>query len=159
MPTTGKTVEDAVRIFSRAVYPIGLTSQTAWLGIYQGLLWYEPVRLGHYTSLPHIIDADKLRPSKSRRTKKLPFKPSAWQKRAEAAERYIAEQLGCAANQVQGKVDQLMRMTAYRGLQRQNSLGIAFIGVVKHVLETFGDRKSTRLNSSHIQKSRMPSSA
>ena len=30
-----------------------------------------------------------------------------------------------------------------------------------HVVETFehGDRKSTRLNSSHIQKSRMPSSA
>src|SRR5210317_2541891 len=26
-------------------------------------------------------------------------------------------------------------------------------------VETFGDRKSTRLNSSHIQKSRMPSSA
>ncbi len=143
MPTIGKTVEDALRIFSRAVYPMGLTPQTAWLGIYQGLLWYEPVKLGPYTSLPHIIDADKLRPSKSRRTKRQPFKPSAWQKRAETVERYIAEQLGCAANQVQGKVDQLMRMTGYRGLQRQNSLGIACIGVIKHVLETFGSRQLT----------------
>ena len=30
---------------------------------------------------------------------------------------------------------------------------------IAHVLETQRDRKSTRLNSSHIQKSRMPSSA
>ena len=29
----------------------------------------------------------------------------------------------------------------------------------KFITETIGDRKSTRLNSSHIQKSRMPSSA
>ena len=39
----------------------------------------------------------------------------------------------------------------------------SFIGLVRDVpmtLEHFpGDRKSTRLNSSHIQKSRMPSSA
>ena len=32
-------------------------------------------------------------------------------------------------------------------------------GDVKSVLESLRDRKSTRLNSSHTQKSRMPSSA
>ena len=31
--------------------------------------------------------------------------------------------------------------------------------MIMHVLDEFRDRKSTRLNSSHIQKSRMPSSA
>jgi hypothetical protein len=143
LPTIGKTVEDAIRIFSRAVYPMGLTPRTAWLGIYQGLLWYEPVKLGHYTSLPHIIDADKLRPSKSRRTKRQPFKPTAWQRRAEASERYIAGQLGCPTDQVQPIVDRLMRTPRYAGLQRQNSLGIAFIGVVRHILQTFGSPQLT----------------
>ena len=122
---------------------MGLTPQTAWLGIYQGLLWYEPVKLGHYTSLPHIIDADKLRPSKSRRTKRKPFKPSAWQKRAEAAEQYIARHLGCPAIEVQRKVDRLMRTPGYAGLQRQNSLGIGFIGIVKHILQAFGSQRLT----------------
>ena len=36
---------------------------------------------------------------------------------------------------------------------------IAFLFFGLHVATTVGDRKSTRLNSSHIQKSRMPSSA
>lgn len=143
MPTTTKTVEDVVKIFSRALYPVGLTPKTAWLGVYQALLWYEPVNLGQYTSLPHIIDADKLRPSKSRRTGKQPVKPSAWQRRAEAAEQYIAEQLKCPTHQVEHKVDQLMRMPQYVGLQRQNSLGIACIGITTHILRTFGSRQLT----------------
>ena len=32
-------------------------------------------------------------------------------------------------------------------------------GAERELLERYRDRKSTRLNSSHIQKSRMPSSA
>ena len=32
-------------------------------------------------------------------------------------------------------------------------------GAVRNLVSQFRDRKSTRLNSSHIQKSRMPSSA
>ena len=32
-------------------------------------------------------------------------------------------------------------------------------GVIAHSLSSLGDRKSTRLNSSHSQQSRMPSSA
>ena len=39
-------------------------------------------------------------------------------------------------------------------------LGIAAIGTIGFIIQfVFSDRKSTRLNSSHIQKSRMPSSA
>ena len=37
------------------------------------------------------------------------------------------------------------------------TLGLVFFGVA--ILQALSDRKSTRLNSSHIQKSRMPSSA
>ena len=37
--------------------------------------------------------------------------------------------------------------------------GPRFIRPIRSLLALYGDRKSTRLNSSHIQKSRMPSSA
>ena len=36
---------------------------------------------------------------------------------------------------------------------------IAYIGVTDFAQKEMGDRKSTRLNSSHITRSRMPSSA
>ena len=39
------------------------------------------------------------------------------------------------------------------------SVNIRDFGVFSLSAHTLGDRKSTRLNSSHIQKSRMPSSA
>ena len=39
------------------------------------------------------------------------------------------------------------------------SYTVGFVGVIQDVLSIVPDRKSTRLNSSHIQKSRMPSSA
>ena len=38
-------------------------------------------------------------------------------------------------------------------------LGCSAIGAGLALIAGIGDRKSTRLNSSHIQKSRMPSSA
>ena len=39
------------------------------------------------------------------------------------------------------------------------SVALVLLGLVAGALLPAGDRKSTRLNSSHIQKSRMPSSA
>ena len=50
------------------------------------------------------------------------------------------------SEQVPGMIERYRAMVAGRG------------GKI-HRLEDWGDRKSTRLNSSHIQKSRMPSSA
>jgi hypothetical protein len=44
---------------------------------------------------------------------------------------------------VQGMVDCLMHMPAYHGLQRQNILGSAFAGLLKHVLELFGSQGVT----------------
>jgi len=133
------TGANAIRIFRNAHYPQGLTASSVWLGIYQTLLWYEPVNWGKYTSLPHIIDADKLRPSAGRRKKAKPSaRPSAWQKRAEALENYLAQQLGCPVHEVVNHVDRLMRDPNYEGLQRQNPLGTAFVAIVKYILESFG---------------------
>lgn len=132
MPTKQQTITDAVSIVQGTNYPGGFSAQTAWLGIYRALLWYEPVNAAGITTLPHLIDADKLRPRKA------PATPNAWQRRALALEQYLAQQLSCPPNQVQQHVDQLLRLPAYQGLQRQNSLGIAFPGVVKFVLEQFG---------------------
>lgn len=140
MPNRQQTVADAIRIFSGAIYPSGLNQNTAWLGIYQALLWYEPVNLLGFTNLPHIIDADKLRPASKAHTWE---KPRVWQQRALSLNEYLAQQLSCTADQVVDKLDQLMKQPNYQGMQRQNSLGIAFAGIVKHILETFGSKTIT----------------
>ncbi len=137
MPTREQTIADAVQILDNAVYPSGLNTTTAWLGIYQALLWYEPVHQSGFDTLPHIIDADKLRPSPSAKSR--PHNsPSVWQQRAKAIDEYLAQQLGCAVEDVPAKTDLLMRLSGYQGMQRQNTLGIAFAGLIKHVLEKFG---------------------
>ena len=136
MPTKHQTIADATQIVQGALYPQGFSAQTAWLGIYRALLWYEPVQVTGFTSLPHIIDADKLRPSTRRKTW---VKPSAWQIRAQTFQQHFAQHLGVLPSQVEQIVDQLMKLPAYAGMQRQNSLGIAFSGVVRFVLEKFGN--------------------
>lgn len=137
MPTRKQTIADAIQIFENAEYPSGLNASTAWLGIYQTLLWYEPVNWLGFTDLPHIIDADKLRPASlaKRQTWK---RPSAWQRRAQALAEYLANQLGCPSSSVPHKTDLLMKQPDYVGMQRQNTLGIAFVGLTKHILEKFG---------------------
>lgn len=137
MPTREQTVADAIRLFEEAEYPSGLTASNAWLGIYQTLLWYEPVHWVGFTELPHIIEADRLRPSSATKKRKW-RKPSAWQRRALALAEYLGTQLGCPGSNVLQKTDLLMKQPDYQEMQRQNSLGIAFVGLVKHVLERFG---------------------
>ncbi len=93
MPTREQTIADAIEIVEKLDYPSGLRITTAWLGIYQTLLWYEPVNFLGFSDLPHIIEADKLRPSSSAR-KHTWTSPNAWQRRAQAFGIYLAEQLG-----------------------------------------------------------------
>jgi len=136
VPSREQTIADATHIFENAHYPSGLARGTAWLGIYQ-ILWYESVNLLGFSSLPHIIDADKLRPaSPTRGLTWIAARP--WQRRAEQFAAYLAQELGCSADDLPTKVDLLMKHPNYIGMQRQNTLGIAFAGVVKHVLEKFG---------------------
>jgi len=142
MPTREKTIADAIQIFKTSSYPLGLSSSTAWLGIYQALLWFEPVNHLSFTSLPHIIDADKLRPSTAAKKKKWKS-PTVWQQRAQKVADYLSNQLGCSVSDLPKRVDRLMKLPSYRGLQRQNTLGIAFAGIVKHVLETLGSGNIT----------------
>jgi hypothetical protein len=140
MPSREQTVQDAIQIFEKADYPDGLTPATAWQGVYQTLLWYEPVNWVGIEKLPHIIDADKLRPASAPRRQSWNAE-NAWQKRAILVEEHLAATLKCAAQRLPEKVDLLMKQPGYRGMQRQNSLGTAFAGLTKHILEKFGSKR------------------
>jgi len=142
MPTREQTISDAIGIFNRASFPTGLNKHTAWLGIYQTLLWFEPINWLHFRELPHIIDADKLRPSSSAKKTKWK-KATAWQTRAEAFGAYLARTLGCSPEDISSKTDLLMKHPDYEGMQRQNTLGIGFAGLVKHILKEFGASELT----------------
>jgi hypothetical protein len=55
----------------------------------------------------------------------------------------MATQWDVDPNGVEGMVDKLMKLPAYASLQRQNILGSAFAGLVKHALELFGSQSVT----------------
>jgi len=137
LPTREQTIANAIQIFENAEYPSGLNTKTAWLGIYQTLLWYEPINCVGFTDLPHLIDADKLRPASAAK-KRIWTNPNVWQKRAHSLSVYLSEQLSCEFDEVSSKTDLLLKHADYGGMQRQNTLGIAFAGLIKHVLERFG---------------------
>ncbi len=140
MPSRKQTEADIISIFRNAKYPQGASLASAWLGIYQSLMWYEEIGDANFDFLPHVIDADKLRFSKSKSGKSRK-KPSAWQTRAKRFEDYLALHLGCKSSEVKEHVDALMRQEEYRLLQRQNPLGIAFTALVAHLLRTYGNGK------------------
>jgi hypothetical protein len=136
MPPRSETIALAIKLFSESSYPQGLAPATAWLGFYQTLLWYEKIGQLGYTVLPHIIDANALRPASPAiaarwKTKRI------WQRRAEALNSYVASQLQCKEADVPRFMDRLMKQPDFAGVQRQNSLGIAFAGLLKHCLEKF----------------------
>src|SRR5438309_62151 len=108
MPTREQTIRDATAIFDGADYPVGLDPSTAWLGLYQTLLWYEPVNWLGFTELPHVIDSNLLRPVSLQQQQKW-SKPSKWQSRAQAISEYLALKLECPVTSVPNKVDLLMK--------------------------------------------------
>ena len=138
MPSKEQTVSDAVALFGTARYPQGLSAETAWLGIYQVLLWYEEIGAGGISRLLHIIDADKLRPSASRARRGITASSKAWQRKAQAVEDYLVERLGLGKASLPQYLGRLFQHPDYKELQKQNPLGTAFAGLIKHVLETFG---------------------
>ena len=127
--------ELAIGLFDGAVFPGGLRPANAWLGIHQVLLWYETLDRYGISNLPHIIDAAKLKPGKSG---SMGTSPNIWQRRAQAAEKYLADNFGCEAAQVHTFMDRLMRDPSYQGIQRQNPLGSAFPILISHVLQLLG---------------------
>jgi hypothetical protein len=137
------TIADAVRIFSSAKYPNGLSATTAWLGIYQTLLWYEPGGPAGTLSVPHIIDANNLRPTaRAQATQATQVAGEAstgrWLGRAQAVDAYLASHLGVQPGQVAPLVDLLMKQPRYIGMQRHNPLGTAFAGLINFIIATLG---------------------
>ena len=110
--------------------------QTAWLGVYQTLLWYEPVGCCGYAALPHIIDANCLRPPSGRLAW---TKPNAWQRNAARVEMYLAQELACGPSAVRRLVGQLYSLPGYQGVQYNNLVGLAFPALVAHILKTMGN--------------------
>jgi len=142
MPTRDQTIKDAIHIFENATYPAGLSASLAWLGIYQALLWFEPVNFLGFGDLPHIIDADKVRPASPAKRRSW-TNPNVWQQRAQALCGYLADHLKCPIERVHDHTDLLMKHPDYEGMQRQNTLGIAFAGLVQHILEKFGSSSAS----------------
>lgn len=138
MPSRAETTGQAVKIFTDAARLYGKSADTAWLGIYEALLWYEPTAIPGNAALPHIIDADKLRSPARRRPTAAAARLNLWQRRAIAVEQYLAQQMSCQPGEVHRRVDRLMRRREYKRLQRQNPLGIAFSGLVHHALAAYG---------------------
>lgn len=140
MPTRIETLTAVTKIFDSSTFQGGHpTAATAWSGIYQALLWYEPITtIPGRTGLPHIIDANRL-------THALSAKGDLriWQARALAVEKYLAVQWQVDPSAIAEMVDKLMKLAAYTGLQRQNIVGSAFAGLVKHALELFGSQSVT----------------
>jgi hypothetical protein len=138
MPTRIETLTAATTIFNSSSFRGGRPRvDTAWSGLYQALLWYERVdTIPGRAGLPHIIDANRLTCPPSAKGG-----PRVWQARAVAVEKYMAEQWEVEPGAVAGMVDRLMKLPAYAGLQRQNILGSAFAGLVKHTLELFGSQE------------------
>ena len=126
--------ELAINLFDNAVFPGGLNPGNAWLGIYQVLLWYESLQRYGISDLPHIIDADKLKPGRQGSN------DGIWQRRAQAVAQYLAKNLNCEVDQVSGFVDRLMKDPSYKGMQRQNPLGNAFPILIFHALELLGNK-------------------
>lgn len=145
-----QAIADAIQIFNAAKYPAGLDASTAWLGIYQTLLWYVPVSSATFDELPHIIEANELRPASSQDSW-----PStkAWQKKAHSVHVYLAQQLHCPAPDVKSCVDLLMKHPNHLRKQRHNPLGSAFAGLVEHVLSRFGSQSvsyETEVNATSV---------
>jgi hypothetical protein len=134
-------VNAAIKLFEDAEYPSGFTLDTAWLGFYQTLLWYEPVNLLLHTQVPHLIEANALNPRAAKQGKL-----RKWQARAVALNDYLAEHLNCSPSEVQFKVDKLLRSDMFKGMQRQNYLGTAFSGLLTHAMGRFGNPELTYEN-------------
>ena len=118
----------AVTLFQNARYPQGLNANTAWLGIYRVLMWYEPVNLANVVALPHIIDSKNLRPPPGHAIPRTTL--NIWARRAQAMEQYLA-----------GLNDITNECPAYKGAAMWTRSNIEYIVVTNE----FGSARLQRL--------------
>ena len=112
--------------FDAASYPAGAANLLeAALGIYQVLLWYDPV-----VGVLHINEANELE------------KPP-WAKRAQLAEDYLATQLGVPQAAIPSMIDRMMKLPRWEKspgvpMQRQNPLGNGLRTLTAEILTRWG---------------------
>jgi hypothetical protein len=133
---SSRAADVAVEIFNQAIFPDGMTEKTAWLGIYQTLLWLEEVPFKETKLLPHIIDSDKLRPAMGKAMGSVDLS-GAWPVRALALAEYFSKKVGVSVSELPSKIGRLYEHPNWRGRQRQNPLGIGFAALVAHCLRLF----------------------
>lgn len=108
--------------FDDCLFPSGSPEpQTAWLGIYQTLWWFDDGVL-------HIREANDLR------------KP-LWQQRASALQSYIESELAAATGTLEHYVDRMMRLPRWNGMQRNNPVGNGLRVLVSEYLRRWGDSR------------------
>jgi hypothetical protein len=111
----GQAAKLATECFESAFEELKIPEERLWLGIYCALMWYEH-------GMPHIIDANVLK------------QQSIWQARARKVEEYLASNLNCSPEEVEGQLDRLMKTPNYEGKQRNNPLGVAFTALIRYLL-------------------------
>jgi len=141
MPTREEIAQIAIELFTESLRPQSLSPENAWLGIYQVLLWPEPIHQGDYSFLLHVTDSNRLRLSKHALKTRKGSSANIWQKRAVAIQNYLAQHLKVSPEKVIRKVDRLLKHPDFEGQQRQNPLGFAFAGLMRHLLSRFGDQE------------------
>ncbi|MCX7000685.1 MAG: hypothetical protein NT106_10410 [Candidatus Sumerlaeota bacterium] len=137
MPTREETSKNIVSLLEHFKYPEAFVPKTAWLGIYQSLMWYEMKVDYPSQKYLHIIDADKLLGTSNRSGSK------TWQERARAVEKYLSRNLNIPIEDLPEKVDRLFQIPEYKGLQRQNPLGIGFAEAIWYLLKIFRGKEIT----------------
>lgn len=119
--------------YNDCIWPAGTARlEDAWLAIYQMLLWYE----GDYI---HIREANDLRRNRT------------WQQRAKLAEAEIAKALGIEPDDLRGKVDLMMTLPRWKGMQRNNPLGNGLRILIGEVLRKWGDPRFVYEEEVHAQ--------
>lgn len=112
-----------VNAFDNASYPegVGLTLDTAWLGIYQVLWWYDAPH-----DVLHVRESNDLA-------------KAIWRERAANLEAYIANAIGIRPSQVKDHLDQMMKLPRWRGMQRNNPLGNGLRIMFSELCERYGN--------------------
>lgn len=152
-----------VSAFESCSYPSGKpTLDTAWLGIYQLLLWYEenpllrsirqygpllaaapPEIQTAVGSITSYLERDEAKYLLHIREANDLERNATWQRRAGDAEEYIARALGILPAHLPASVDLMMKLPRWQGLQRNNPLGNGLRILAAHVLARWGSAAFT----------------
>lgn len=134
LKTKKSTAADvSVELFKNSMFPGGLSADNIWLGIYQVLMWPEPINPAKDKFLLHIIEANSLRPPQGQTTNI----SKIWKSRAQMVGEYMASCLGISQNDLNDKIGLLSKHPRWIGKQMNNTTGNGFVGLMAHCLREF----------------------